>query len=158
VYKLGMVTRAGRPAEPRIKVSEHSAKTTNPGVLQVRRYARDGKWVADAIYDERTGLSEPTTIVDPLDPTRRRVLGPELAREDLLVPVVRRGKAVGARPTLASIRQRVQAQLAALDPTVRRRMKPHTYPVGLTEDLYQERLRLIELYRAGRGSKQTRED
>jgi nicotinate phosphoribosyltransferase len=158
VYKLGMVTRAGRPAEPRIKVSEHSAKTTNPGVLQVRRYARDGKWVADAIYDERTGLNEPTTIVDPLDPTRRRVLGPELAHEDLLVPVVRGGKAVGARPSLSSIRQRVQTQLAALDPTVRRRMKPHTYPVGLTEDLYQERLRLIELYRAGRGSKQTRED
>jgi nicotinate phosphoribosyltransferase len=150
VYKLGMVTRAGRPAEPRIKVSEHSAKTTNPGVQQVRRFARDGKWVADAIYDELAGCASPTTIIDPLDPTRRRVLGPELAHEDLLVPIVRGGRAVAERPSLASIRERAQAQLAALDPSVRRLMKPHTYPVGLSEGLYQERLRLIELARTSR--------
>jgi nicotinate phosphoribosyltransferase len=150
VYKLGMVTRAGRSAEPRIKVSEHTAKTTNPGVQQVRRFARDGKWVADAIYDESVGCGSPTTIVDPLDPLRRRVLTAELAWEDLLVPVVRAGRAVGERPDLPSIQKRAQAQLTALDPTVRRLMKPHTYPVGLTEELYRERLRLIERARARR--------
>jgi nicotinate phosphoribosyltransferase len=150
VYKLGLVTRAGRPAEPRIKVSEYAAKTTNPGVQQVRRFARDGKWVADAIYDERVGCATPTTIVDPLDPIRRRALGAELAHEDLLVPVVRAGRAVFDRPSLVAIRQRAEAQLGSLDPSVRRLMKPHTYPVGLTEDLYQERLRLIERARAAR--------
>jgi nicotinate phosphoribosyltransferase len=148
VYKLGMVTRAGRAAEPRIKVSEHAAKTTNPGVQQVRRFSRDGKWVADAIYDERVGCASPTTIIDPLDPLRRRVLRSDLAQEDLLVPVVRAGRAVGERPALAAIRQRAQTQLASLDLSVRRLMKPHTYPVGLTEELYQERLRLIERARA----------
>jgi nicotinate phosphoribosyltransferase len=150
VYKLGLVTRAGRSAEPRIKMSEHTAKTTNPGVQQVRRFARDGKWVADAIYDERVGCGSPTTIVDPLDPIRRRVLTAELTHEDLLVPVMRAGQAVGERPTLPTIRERAQEQLAALDPTVRRLMKPHIYPVGLTEELYQERLRLIERARASR--------
>jgi nicotinate phosphoribosyltransferase len=66
--------------------------------------------------------------------------------------VVRGGRAVGERPSLGAIRQRTQAQLDGLDPSVRRLMKPHTYPVGLTEDLYRERMRLIEAARAGQGA------
>jgi nicotinate phosphoribosyltransferase len=151
VYKLGMITRAGRSAEPRIKLSEHSAKTTNPGVQQVRRFSRAGKWVADAIYDERVGCAAPTTIVDPVDPLRRRVLAADLSHKDLLEPALRAGRAVGARPSLSEIRERGQRELAALDPSVRRLMKPHIYPVGLTEDLYRERQRLIELARSGTG-------
>jgi nicotinate phosphoribosyltransferase len=150
VYKLGMITREGRGPEPRIKVSDNASKTTTPGVLQVRRFSRAGKWVADAIYDELAGCHSPTTIVDPIDPIRRRVLPRELAHQDLLVPVMRNGSRVGERPTLASIRARVQSELVSLDPTVRRLMRPHTYPVGLTEELYDERLRLIELARAAR--------
>jgi nicotinate phosphoribosyltransferase len=150
VYKLGMIAREGRSAEPRIKVSDNAAKTTTPGVLQVRRFSRAGKWVADAIYDELAGCRSPTTIVDPVDPIRRRVLSSELAHEDLLVPVMRNGRRVGERPTLAAIRARVQSELKSLDPTVRRLMRPHSYPVGLTEELYDERLRLIERARAAR--------
>jgi nicotinate phosphoribosyltransferase len=150
VYKLAMVTRDGRAPEPRIKVSEQAAKTTIPGVQQVRRFVRDGRWVADAIYDERSGCASPVTIVDPLDPTRRRVLGSELAYEDLLVPVVRGGKIVGQRPTLAEIRARTASQLAALDPSVRRLLNPHRYPVGLSADLYEARWQLIEQLRASR--------
>jgi nicotinate phosphoribosyltransferase len=150
VYKLGLIARAGRPLEPRIKLSEHVAKITTPGLQQVRRFSRAGKWVADAIYDERTGLPAPATIIDPLDPTRRRVLGPELDSEDVLLPALRGGRAAGERPSLAAIRRRAQEQLAALDPSVRRLMKPHIYPVGLSEDLYCERMRLIEAARAGR--------
>jgi nicotinate phosphoribosyltransferase len=149
VYKLGLIARAGRSPEPRIKLSEHAAKITNPGLQQVRRFSRDGRWVADAIYDERSGVQAPTTIIDPVDPTRRRVLGAELEFEDVLVPAVRAGRGVGERPSLDAIRQRAQAQLAALDPSVRRLMKPHTYPVGLSEGLYRERMRLIEAARAG---------
>jgi nicotinate phosphoribosyltransferase len=148
VYKLGMITRPGRAAEPRIKLGEDSAKTTTPGVQQVRRFSRDGKWVADAIYDERVGCGVPTSIVDPVDPMRRRLLSADLQHEDLLVPVVRAGRRIGERPKLTDIRQRSLLQLDALDPTVRRLMKPHLYPVGLTLGLYQERLRLVELARA----------
>ena len=151
VYKLGLVTREGRAPEPRIKLSEHASKTTVPGMQQVRRFSRDGKWVADAVYDARVGVEAPVTIIDPLDPTRRRVLSRDLLHEDLLLPVVRGGQPVGERPSLSAIRQRVQSQLGALDPSVRRLMKPHTYPVGLTEDLYRTRIELIERMRAQRG-------
>jgi nicotinate phosphoribosyltransferase len=152
VYKLGLIARAGRAPEPRIKLSEHAAKTTIPGVPQVRRFSRDGKWVADAIYDERMGLAIPATIIDPVDPTRRCVLGAELASEDVLRPVMRGGRALGERPSLGAIRERARAQLAALDPSVRRLMKPHIYPVGLSEDLWWERMRLIEAARTGQGA------
>jgi nicotinate phosphoribosyltransferase len=153
VYKLGMVTRAGRPPAPCIKLSDQAAKISIPGVQQVRRFAHDGKWVADAIYDERTGCAAPTQIIDPVDPTRRRSIGSNLSHEDLLVPVVRSGRAVGEPPTLDAIRQRVQRQLGGLDATVRRLMNPHTYPVGLTRELYEERLRLIESARISRPSR-----
>ena len=41
VYKLSAIRRDGGPWEPRIKVSEQTAKVTTPGVLGVRRYRDD---------------------------------------------------------------------------------------------------------------------
>ncbi|HEX5657238.1 MAG TPA: nicotinate phosphoribosyltransferase [Polyangiales bacterium] len=144
VYKLSMIGRDGGPLEPRIKLSEQAAKISNPGIQQVRRFSRNGKLVADAIFDEQHGCASPTVIVDPLDPTRRRKLAPDLDHEDLLVPAVRGGKVVAERPTLPAIQARAKAQLAALSPSVRRMLHPHEYPVGLTRELFAERVRLVE--------------
>jgi len=44
------------------------------------------------------------------------------------------------------------SQAWALDPSVRRLLNPHTYPVGLSTDLYESRRRLIEQARSGAGS------
>jgi nicotinate phosphoribosyltransferase len=149
VYKLSLIRRAGRDFEPRVKVSDNAIKTSNPGLQQVRRFSRQGKFVADAIFDEASG-APPTAIVDPLDPTRKRALASDLANEDLLVPAVRAGRAVAPRPSLQEVRERVLAQLAGLDPTVRRLLNPHAYPVGLSEELYAARMRLVEQARAAR--------
>jgi nicotinate phosphoribosyltransferase len=144
VYKLAMLARAGGPFEPRIKVSEQASKTSNPGVQQVRRFARGGRLVADAIYDELQGCASPAVIIDPLDITRRRVLAADLDWQDLLVPAMRGGKRVAQPRPLAEIRAYARAQLQSLDPTSRRLTYPHEYPVGLTRALYDERMRLIE--------------
>jgi nicotinate phosphoribosyltransferase len=53
---------------------------------------------------------------------------------------------------LTEIRARAAAQLAALDPSVRRLLNPHTSPVGLTSELYEARLQLIERARAARAA------
>ncbi len=150
VYKLSMISRGAGPLQPRIKLSEQAAKISNPGVQQVRRFSRGGKLVADAIYDEQQGCASPTTIIDPLDPTRRRKLAADLTHEDLLVPVVRAGKVVGARPKPPEIQARTKAQLAALSPSVRRLLHPHEYPVGLTRELFHERVRMVEELRVHR--------
>ena len=48
VYKLTSVCHPGGSWQYRVKVSEQAAKTTTPGILQVRRFLRDGGFEADA--------------------------------------------------------------------------------------------------------------
>ncbi len=143
-YKLSAVR--ARPSAPwtyRVKLSEQVAKTSIPGVLQVRRYRGDRGFLADAIYDEGAGLPEPLEIVDPLDMTRRRRIPRGTPGEDLLVPVLRAGKVTGERPTLEAIRRRVEQQLASLHAGIQRFVYPHQYPVGLERGLFDLRTRLI---------------
>jgi nicotinate phosphoribosyltransferase len=144
VYKLTAVRDPSGPWQPKIKVSEQSAKITTPGILQVRRYVGgDGLFIADAIYDELTGIGEPATIIDPTDPTRRRTLEAGTKHEDLLVPILRQGKLVYDTPDLQSIQRRTREQLARLHPAILRFINPHTYPVGLERKLYDLRTDLI---------------
>jgi nicotinate phosphoribosyltransferase len=144
VYKLGAVRAGpGAPWEPRVKVSEQVAKTTIPGVLQVRRFVRHGEFLADAVFDEPTGLPSPCVIIDPVDPTRRREIENGTKGEDLLVPIFRRGRQVYAPPPLSDVRSRTAAQLARLHAGVKRFVNPHQFPVGLERGLYDLRLRLV---------------
>ncbi len=144
VYKLGAV-RPSRdaPWEPRLKVSEQIDKTTIPGVLQVRRFERDGEFVSDALYDEGLGLPSPCVIVDPEDPLRRREIPAGTAGEDLLVPVFRRGRRVYDPPPLPDVRARTGAQLARLHAGVKRFLNPHQFPVGLERSLHELRAKLV---------------
>jgi nicotinate phosphoribosyltransferase len=144
VYKLGAV-RASReaPWEYRVKVSEQAAKTTIPGLLQVRRFSDERGFLADVIHDELLGLPSPALMVDPFDPTRRRELAAGTPGEDLLVPVFRRGKRVYEPPPLDAVRARTQAQLGGFHAGVKRFVNPHQFPVGLERSLYDLRTRLV---------------
>jgi nicotinate phosphoribosyltransferase len=144
VYKLGAV-RDG-PAAPwrhRVKVSEQSAKTTIPGVLQVRRYRHAQGFLADAIWDELTGIPDAPLIVDPFDPTRRREISAGTPGEDLLVPIFRGGQRVYEPPPLAESRARAAEQLAGFHQGVKRFVNPHQFPVGLERGLYDLRTKLV---------------
>ncbi|MEY4511520.1 MAG: hypothetical protein RLZZ450_3642 [Pseudomonadota bacterium] len=143
VYKLASIARAGGTYEPRVKLSDQPAKTSIPGFQQVRRFVRDGRFVADVVYDEWQGVA-PKVLIDPLDPLRRRRLAQDLTHEDLLQPVIRDGARVAPPVPLSQTRERVQRQLAGLDPTIRRLVNPHEYPVGLSEELFELRKSLIE--------------
>ncbi len=137
VYKLSALRPAGGEWEYRIKVSEQAVKTSNPGKLQVRRFAD-----ADMIFDELGG--EPThIIVDPLDLTRRRTIPATAQYEDLLVPIFRGGKRVYQLPTMEEIRVRRHAQLERFHSGVKRLLNPHRYPVGLEKRLFDLKTRLI---------------
>jgi nicotinate phosphoribosyltransferase len=128
-----------------VKISEQAAKISTPGVHQVRRF-RDpdtGLFAADVIYDEALGLPSPPTLVDPLDPLRRRTLRATLESEDLLVPIFRAGKRAYDPPTATKARARAAAQLDSLSPTSRRFKNPHEYPVGLEARLADLRTRLV---------------
>jgi len=150
VYKLSAVREPGGPWQERLKVSEQAAKTSNPGILQVRRYYRQGEAVADAIYDEEHPIQGDCTLVDPLDPTRQKTIPAGTGYEDLLVPIFRNGKRVYDPPSLEETRRRVQEQLAALRPGVKRLVNPHQYPVGLEAGLHRRKMEMIRAMRGAR--------
>ena len=137
VYKLGAIRKANEPWRYVLKLSEQPAKTSNPGVLQVRRFRTKSEFVGDAIYNELDVPSDPVTIVDPTDPTRRKTMPADSSQEDLLIPIFRAGSRVYQPPSIHDIRRRVSDQLAALHPSVKRFLNPHGYPVGLERRLHE---------------------
>lgn len=145
VYKLSAIRRPGSDQWiPRIKLSEQTAKVTTPGVLGVRRYRRaDGSLAGDMVYDIHNEPEGETIMVDPADPTRRKTFTPDQAPEELLVPIFQRGRKVYEPPHLSESRERAMREVEGLDPTVRRFLNPHEYPVGLERGLNDLRTALV---------------
>jgi nicotinate phosphoribosyltransferase len=146
VYKLSAIKSAEGIWENKLKLSEQTIKISTPGILSVRRYYSkvDGLAIADAIYDERLGISEKdSTIIDPIDPTKRRVIPAGTPYRDLLTPIFRLGKLVYKRPSLKSSQEKTQHQLREFHESIRRLLNPNAYPVGLEENLYDLKLKLI---------------
>ncbi len=143
VYKLSALRNDDGAWEHKIKISEQAAKATNPGVLQVRRFVKGGEFIGDAIYDETRPLTKQVTIVSPKEATQRKHFAAEAKFEDLLAPVMRRGKVVGELPGLEKIRARAKEQLASLHPGIKRFENPHQYPAGLEQSLHELKTELI---------------
>jgi len=145
VYKLSAIRKPDGTWEHKIKLSEQSVKVTNPGVLQVRRFRKGNQFAGDAIYDETRPLPKMVTIVDPADATRRKHFPSATKYEDLLVPILRRGKLVYDLPSLDSTRARARGQLAMLHSGIKRFDHPHQYPAGLELTLHEFKTELILL-------------
>jgi nicotinate phosphoribosyltransferase len=152
VYKLSAIRDPGGPWERKVKLSEQAAKITNPGLLQVRRFQRNGEFIGDAIYDLSLPLPERFVIVDPLDPTRRKRFPDGGEWEDLLAPVFRQGELVGAPPPLEETRKRASRQLASLHPGIKRAINPHQYPAGLELGLHDLKTKLVLRARGEKGN------
>ncbi len=143
IYKLTAIRRPGAAWRPVIKVSEHAAKTSIPGVLQVRRFRAGGECIGDMIYDEELGASAAPALVDPADPMRRKSIPAGADHDDLLQAVVLQGEPALELPGLEEIRARARAELASLHPGIKRFVNPHEYPVGLEPRLHERRTELV---------------
>ncbi len=155
VYKLVSVEDNGRQIHaahgrwlPAIKVSDSAAKTPNPGhKLAWRLYDRRGKATADllSLDDEDPGNMDQVILRHPADHTLRRTLQrDEIAQvEPLLVDILREGELVYDLPPIEAMRRCREADVARLDPGVRRLINPHLYHVSLTERLWTLKQDLI---------------
>ncbi|MDW7690360.1 nicotinate phosphoribosyltransferase [Flammeovirgaceae bacterium SG7u.111] len=143
VYKVSAV-RKGEGWDYKIKLSEQSTKTSNPGIQQVKRFYINGQANADMIYNEAEPLpTKKVSIVDPLDSTRRKKIKlDEIESKDLLVPIFKKGKLVYDLPKIAEIKNTVQEELSTFHSSIRRFSNPHSYPVGLEKGLYKLRTSL----------------
>jgi nicotinate phosphoribosyltransferase len=142
IYKLSAIRDSHGAWQYKLKLSEQSIKVSYPGILQVRRFHTNGELIADAIYDEPTGIDGTCTLVDPLDLTRRKTVPADTSFDDLLVPVFRNGRPVYDPPPLAEVREHARSQLERLHSGIKRFVHPHQYPVGLEQELHDLRTRL----------------
>lgn len=143
VYKLSATRDPGKAWKYTIKLSEQAAKISTPGIQQVRRFSKEGRYIADAIFDTNSASSGSFIVVDPLDLTRRKFIPADTEFADLLVPIFRNGECIYERPERQEIKSYVACQLAKFHPTIRRLMNPHEYPVGLEATLHNLRTDLI---------------
>ncbi len=149
VYKLSAVREPDKDWKFKIKLSEQAIKTTNPGILQTRRFENGGEYIADCIYDINSDLGDRCEIVDPQDHTRRKAIEKNTGFTDLLQPVFRKGLRVYPKIDINTIRNNTQANLIKFHPGIKRFINPHRYPVGLEKSLFDIRTAMILSNRRG---------
>jgi nicotinate phosphoribosyltransferase len=135
VYKLGALMRDDGTWDHKIKLSEQPIKVSTPGILQVRRFEKDGAWVGDLVHDIDRGVPAAPVLVDFQDDTLRQPLPPGAVGRDLLQPALRGGKPVSVAEPLSACRERAMRERTSLPAAVRRFLNPHRYPVGLEAGL-----------------------
>jgi nicotinate phosphoribosyltransferase len=145
VYKLSAVCDADGGWRYPVKLSEHTAKISVPGVLGVRRFVDGtGRFRADMIYDkDLPAPPDGDLIVDPADALHMRAIELDWTPQELVLPALRGGARVEPAPSLEDVRARAQAQIRGLHPAIRRLLNPHVYPVGLEMRLHERRNALV---------------
>ena len=149
VYKLVAVENASGDIEPKIKVSENTAKITNPHFKKLYRYydRESGKALADelCVFDEVVDDSGEHTIFDPNATWKTKTLTDFTAKE-LLVKVFENGECVYDCPTIEEIAQYCRDQLDLLWDEVKRFENPHDYYVDLSAKLYEIKNILLNVH------------
>ncbi len=151
VYKLAAVEDENGNIIPRIKISENTAKITNPHFKKLYRYydRNTGKALADEIclYDEVIDDTKPHTIFDPAETWKTKELYDFVAK-DIRVTVFKDGNLVYNPPELSDIQKYCKEQIDLLWDEVKRFENPHTYYVDLSQKLWNIKDELLRKAKA----------
>jgi nicotinate phosphoribosyltransferase len=142
VYKLAAIRDKGGKWRYTLKLSETAGKVTTPGILQVRRFRKGKRNLADMIYDSEGKVGN--EIVESEDPSSIKMVEKETSYVDLLAPVFRKGKLVYQKPTLLEIQKRAEEELSHFDDGVRRFLNPQRYCHGIERGLYELKSKMKE--------------
>ena len=146
VYKLAAVEDDHGKIIPKIKISENTAKITNPGFKKVYRFydKKTGKAIADEIClrDEAVSENVAHMIFDPEDTWKQRTLTNFTVRE-MLVPVFVQGQLVYKDPSLPKIQSYCRKEIETLWEEVKRFENPHIYNVDLSKKLWNLKHELL---------------
>lgn len=145
VYKLSAIQDDQGAWVHKLKLSEQTAKVTNPGILQLRRFFDGTFYIGDAIYDELLTIKQPCSIINQYDPNNQ--MDADTPFEDLLVPIFRKGKLVYQSPSIQNMQVHAKKELARLPTAVLRFTNPQPYFVGLEKRLYQKKLERVRFHR-----------
>lgn len=140
VYKLCAIEDEQGNIIPKIKISENTAKITNPHYKKVYRLYDNETKKASAdilcLYDEVVDDSLPLEIFDPEATWKTKILTDFTAKE-LLVPIFKNGVRCYDPPHVSEIRRYCEEQLALQWDEVKRFENPHTYYVDLSSKLWE---------------------
>ncbi len=143
VYKLAALRDTDGNWTYKLKLSEQGSKSSDPGILQVRRLqTAAGRFAADVIYDEPSGLSAPLQLV-PLESDLAQLPPAHAGHQDLLIPVFRGGRPVYSPPSAGEARGVAQAQFASCDDSLLAIRNARPYLVGRDHRLFDLRSRLF---------------
>ncbi len=141
VYKLSALRNPQGQWEYKLKLSEDSIKTSNPGRHQVRRFFCNDIYVMDVIYDLDLKIAD-TPAIMPLDPP-----SPEQIHlhdidgfADLLEPIFRHGQCVKTLPSIHDIRHKAMVEVEQFWQT----HGDKQYPIGLEKNLFELKNTLVK--------------
>ncbi len=134
--------------QPLLKVSESPAKTLNPGNKRIWRvYDRRETATVDvlAAASENIESAPELELHHPVrEDASRTLTRDEISSvEPLLVDTLKEGRRLLEPATIREMQERGRADLARLDPGVRRLVNPHVYHVSLTRELWELKQRLV---------------
>ncbi len=139
VYKLAAIIEDDGTVIPKIKISDNSAKITNPGIKTVYRiYDKDGMAFADliALREEEFDASKPLTLVHPVEKWKKTSFsGGDYTIRELVEKVIENGKLIKKLPTLNQIKEYCQSEKDTFWDEYKRIDKPHIYKVDLSDGL-----------------------
>ena len=149
VYKLAAVMGEDGKFIPKIKLSENSAKITNPGNKTIYRVYEKatGKIKADLIclVDETFSEEEHLLLFDPVEPWKKTKLNPgEFTLREILVPVFKNGECIYTSPSVMKIRDYCKKEQETLWDETRRLVNPHNVYVDLSAKLYDIKIQLLD--------------
>lgn len=143
VYKLAYAN-----LQPRIKLSESTAKITLPYRKQVLRVLNGEGSFFGAEVVTLADEDDAATMHHPFDPLKFLSIK-EYEKEPLMHPVMKEGRRIAESKPLAEISGYCRSRMGLLPTEYKRFENPHIYKVGLSDRLKEERDRLIEERRKG---------
>ncbi len=146
VYKLVAIEKDGEIV-PKIKISENVAKITTPCVKEVYRFydKETGKAEADVLTIEGEVIDDtkPYLLFDPNYTWKQKNITNFVAKP-LLVKIFENGKCISKRKTAKELQDYCKEQLDTLWDECLRFEHPHKYWVDLSQNLYDEKYRLLK--------------
>ena len=150
VYKLAAMVEKDGTVTPKIKLSDNTAKITNPGFKKLYRlYDREnGMAIADLITlrEERVDDEKPLTLFHPVETWKQHEVE-NFRAEELQQTIVKGGKLVYTFPTLKEIREYSKAELAKFWEEYLRLDVPQLYKVDLSHKLHSLKIGMIDSIR-----------
>ncbi|MBR2449220.1 MAG: nicotinate phosphoribosyltransferase [Clostridia bacterium] len=151
VYKLVAIIDKDGNVIPKIKLSNNTAKITNPGFKDICRVydKTTGKAEADFVFlrgEKEIDTSKPLVLTHPTE-RWKKIMFENYELRTLQVEVIKDGKLVYNLPTLNEIKEYAQKELESFWDEYKRLDRPHLYKVDLSDGLYELKREMIESIR-----------